>query len=166
MRATQTKSKGGPASKHCACIISLDKNAIARSILLVSKNVRNMPGAEVQNAKPKDKLLKTNSYLIDGVGDFTSCIYDWSLQRSLTEWGKTGNGYLISIQEMEWLCTWKENQNQLRHAHKSKTTWINWRRYELNSILLFSLALDKTQLSCLHWCPRLLLDLSCLFTSY
>ena len=28
-----------------------------------------MPGAEVQNAKPKEKLLKTNSYLIDGVGD-------------------------------------------------------------------------------------------------
>ena len=69
MKDTQTKAKGGPASKHCACIISLHKNAIACSILLVSKNVRNMPGAEVQNAKPKDKLLKTNSYLIDGVGD-------------------------------------------------------------------------------------------------
>ena len=36
---TQTKDKGGPASRHCACIISLNKNAVARAILLGLKNV-------------------------------------------------------------------------------------------------------------------------------
>ena len=43
---------------------------IAQGSCLQIKLTTLMPGAEVQNAKLQEKLLKTNSYLIDGVWDF------------------------------------------------------------------------------------------------
>ena len=90
----------------------------------------------------------------------TNFIYDCSVERSLTKWGKTGNRHFTLRQEMEWLCTWKKNTNQLRHAQISKTRSNKWRRQTTWLIqysgvwtgdhvstkitLLFSLVLDKT----------------------